>query len=99
MQAISCSTAQIAERLDSGRSVAEKFATIGIVLAGVSALISPLALLTGYYGMNVKEYVPGTSGSLFDFWQTALPTLLVCFAALGLVVLRLWSAPTAAPMN
>lgn len=99
MQVISYSTTQITERLDSGRSVAEKFATIGIVLAGVSALISPLALLTGYYGMNVQEYVPGTSGSLFDFWQVALPTLLVCFAALGFVILRLWSAPTVTPMN
>lgn len=94
MQVISYSTTQITERLDSGRSVAEKFATIGIVLAGVSAVISPLALLTGYYGMDVQEYVPGTSGSLFDFWQVALPTMLVCFSALGFVILRLSSAPT-----
>jgi Mg2+ and Co2+ transporter CorA len=95
LQIISYGTTQITERLDNGRSIAEKFATIGIVLAGLSALISPVALLTSYYGMNVQEYVPGTSGSLFEFWQVALPTLLVCLVALGFVILRLWSTPMA----
>jgi Mg2+ and Co2+ transporter CorA len=93
-QIISYSTTQITERLDAGRTIAEKFATIGVVLAGVSALISPLALLTGYYGMNVQELVPGAGGTLFNFWQVALPVLLVCIVGPGYVILRLWSTPT-----
>ncbi len=92
-QTISYGTTQITERLDSGRSIAEKFTTIGIILAGVSGLISPLALLTSYYGMNVQELVEGAPVSLFDFWQVAMPTLLVCFAGLAFVMLRTMSTP------
>lgn len=93
-QIISYSTTQITERLDAGRTIAEKFATIGVLLAGISALISPLSLLTGYYGMNVQELVPGAGGTLFNFWQIALPVLVVCIIGVGYVILRLWSTPT-----
>jgi Mg2+ and Co2+ transporter CorA len=92
-QIISYGTTQITEKLDAGRTIAEKFATIGVLLAGVSALTSPFALLTGYYGMNVQELVPGGGGTLLNFWQVALPVLLVCIVGIGYVILRLWSTP------
>jgi hypothetical protein len=40
VQIMSYGTTQITERLDNDRRIAEKFATIGVLLAGVSALIS-----------------------------------------------------------
>lgn len=91
LQVISYSTTQITERLDSGRTIAEKFATIGIVLAGISGLTAPLTILTSYFGMNVQELVSGATYTLFDFWQIALPTLLASFIGLGFVVIRLLS--------
>lgn len=58
---------------------------LGLVAAAVASVLAPLGFLTSYFGMNVAEFVPGTSLKLFDFWTlgvplalaTAIPTVLV----------------------
>jgi len=64
-------------------------------LAAVAGIVAPTSLLTGYYGMNVQELNPGTTATLFAFWQIAIPVLLataVCFAFIGL-----WSVSKGSP--
>jgi Mg2+ and Co2+ transporter CorA len=87
---ISHSTTQITERIDNGRTIAEKLTTTGVLLAGVWSLISPLALLTGYYGMDFQKLVPAAGDTLLNSWQVAMPVLLVCTVGLGYVILRLF---------
>jgi Mg2+ and Co2+ transporter CorA len=87
---ISFSTAQITERLDHGRQLAEQFGKIGMVIAAITGVVAPLSLITGYYGMNVKEFTPGAELSLFDVWQIGTPIVLVtviCTAFIGLWML------------
>lgn len=82
---ISYNATQITERLNQGTKVAEQFAKIGMVIAGIAGIAAPLGLLVGFYGMNVQEFTPGGSVSLFEFWQTGIPIFLgtaVCFAIL-----------------
>ncbi|KAK3176619.1 hypothetical protein OEA41_007942 [Lepraria neglecta] len=74
---ISYSATQITERLDAGRKLGEQFAKIGMFLAALAGIVAPMSLLTGFYGMNVKEFVPGTSTTLFEFWQIGIPVLLL----------------------
>ena len=74
---ISYSATQITERLDSGQRLGEQFAKIGMFLAALAGIVAPLSLLTGFYGMNVQELVPGTSGTLFGFWRIGIPVLLL----------------------
>ena len=62
VQIISYGTTQITERLDNGRTIAEIFAMIGVLLAGVSVLISFGALDRLLRRMNVQEFVPGAGG-------------------------------------
>lgn len=57
-------------------------------LAGLAGIVAPMSLLTGYYGMNVQELVPGTNGTLFEFWQIGAPILL--FTASGVSVATIW---------
>lgn len=45
-------------------------------IAGIAGIAAPLGLLLGFYGMNVQEFTPGASVSLFDFWQTGIPIFL-----------------------
>jgi len=71
VQIISYGTTQITERLDNGRTIAEIFATIHVLLAGVSALIS-FDAFDRLLRNDVQELVPGTGGTLFNFWQVAL---------------------------
>lgn len=56
-------------------------------LAGLAGIVAPLSLLTGYYGMNVREFVPGTSRTLFDFWQIGLPILLITGVSMAFIAL------------
>ena len=88
---ITYATTQITERLDSGRAVAERFATIGIFLGGVSSLLSPFALLTSYFGMNVSEFVGQEGGlsTLYEFWKVGMPLVVVAGMGMGYLCLRL----------
>lgn len=82
-QVISYNATQITERLNHGTKVAEQFAKVGMVIAGIAGTTAPLGLLVGFYGMNVQEFTSGGSVSLFDFWQAGIPIFLattVCFA-------------------
>ena len=75
------------DRLDQGSKVAEQFAKIGMVIAGIAGIVSPLGLLTSFYGMNVQEFTSGASVSLFEVWKIGLPLLLatiVCFVFVGI---------------
>lgn len=88
---ITYATTRITERLDSGRAAAERFATIGIFLGGFSSLLSPLALLTGYFGMNVEEFVGQEGGllTLYEFWKWGMPLIVVATVGMGYLGLRL----------
>lgn len=58
-----------------------------MVIAAVTGIVSPLSLLTSFYGMNVKEFSSDGSATLFDFWQVGMPILLlsaVCIACLAI---------------
>ena len=81
---LSLSTSQITSRLDSGGVVAEKLAKIGLVMAGITSVLSPFAILTGFYGMNVSELTQGGHASLFDFWSLAIPTTLFMCATFSI---------------
>ena len=39
--------------------MAEQVGKIGMVIAVITGVVAPLSLITGYYGMNVKEFTPG----------------------------------------
>ena len=84
---MSYSAAQITERLDGGREIAEQVGKIGIFLAGLAGIVAPMSLLTGFYGMNVKELTQGANGTLFDFWEVGIPVLLVTAISVGFIVL------------
>ncbi|KAK5076250.1 hypothetical protein LTS08_006876 [Lithohypha guttulata] len=66
---LSYSTTQIANNLDKGSRIGERITTIGLVLAAISGLTSPLAVVTSYFGMNVVELVEGdrSADSCFIF--------------------------------
>lgn len=49
--------------------------------------MAPMSLLTGFYGMNVKELTQGATGSLFDFWEIGIPVLLVTAIAVAFTML------------
>lgn len=87
---LSYSTAKIAERLESGTKVGEKIAAVGIVLAAISGVTSPLAIVTGYFGMNVDSLVEGGKSTTFDFWSTALPVIAFSTVVIGIMALRLF---------
>ena len=42
-------------------------------MAMISAVVGPLTLITGYYGMNVQEFVPDTTLTLVDVWEVGMP--------------------------
>ncbi|KAJ9646488.1 hypothetical protein H2199_002537 [Coniosporium tulheliwenetii] len=85
---ISYSTTQITDRLDKGRIATERFTKVGIAIAGIAAIVTPLSLLTSFFGMNVVEFSPDASATLFDFWQIGVPVLLA--TAVGFSFLSLW---------
>lgn len=76
---ISYSATRITERVDQGSKIAEQFTKIGIVIAGVAGIVSPLSLLTSFYGMNVQEFTSGASISLFDVSKIGLPLFVATF--------------------
>ena len=86
-QVISYNATQITERLDRGREVAERFGKIGVFLAALAGLVAPMSLLTGFYGMNVKELTQGATGTLFGFWEIGIPVLLVTAVSVAFIVL------------
>ena len=86
-QIISYSTAQITERLDQGRKVAEQFTKIGMFLAALAGIVAPMSLLTGFYGMNVQELTSSANASLFGFWQIGIPVLMVTAICIAFIVL------------
>lgn len=90
-QILSDSTAQIIHRMDSGQQLGERLATIGLVLAAVSFLSTPFVMVTGYFGMNVRELIEETTPTMFEFWQTTLPFMAVSIGLLIIVFLRLIS--------
>lgn len=86
---LSYSATQIADRLDQGRKIAERVAYIGVVLASISGLTSPLAVITGFFGMNVSEFTNGGQIALFEFWEIALPVVAVTILVVCVILLRL----------
>lgn len=87
MQVISYSTTEITQRLDRGRKIGEQFAKIGIIIATISAVITPLGLVTSYYGMNVKEFTNDSGLPLFEVWKVGAPVLLVVMVSSGFITL------------
>lgn len=78
----------IVARLDSSSKTAEKLGTLGLILTGMSCIITPLSLLTSYYGMNVGDFVEGATLTLFGFWEIALPMVTLSLCGLILIVVR-----------
>lgn len=74
----------------TGYELAERLTTIGVVIAMVTGLVSPLSLLTSFYGMNVEEFVAGAPLSLFDFWKFGIPLLLLTGICFLLIVVYIW---------
>lgn len=58
-------------------------------LAGLAGVVAPMSLLTGFYGMNVKEFTSEATATLFDFWQIGIPIVLA--AGLCLAFLTIWA--------
>ena len=92
---ISYSTASITERLDQGQKIGEQFARIGMIIAAITGIVSPLSLITSYYGMNVQEFTAGGNASLFEVWEVGTPMLLV--SVLTTVFIALWLATRRGP--
>lgn len=88
---LSYSMARIAERLESGSRAGEKIAAVSIVLAAISGVTFPLAIVTGYFGMNVNSLVEGGKSTPFDFWSIALPVIAFSLVVIGTMALRLFS--------
>lgn len=57
-------------------------------LAGLAGIVAPMSLLTGFFGMNIKELSPGANGTLFEFWEIGIPVLLV--TAIGVAFIIVW---------
>lgn len=75
-------------RLDRSHSSSEVLTKLGFAAAGLASVVTPLGLLTSYYGMNVAEFVPGTTLTLFDFWSVGIPFVLV--TAVPLLFVCVW---------
>ena len=84
----SYNTTQITERFDYGRTVAEQFSKIGVFLAGFAAIVALMSLLTGYYGINVREMIPGATAILFQFRRIGVPMLIK--TGVSVVFITLW---------
>lgn len=83
--AISYNTAAITSRLDGGRDAADRLTKVGVLVGVIACVVSPLGLLTSFYGMNVQEFQPGAGASLFQFWQIGMPVLLLTLIGSALV--------------
>ena len=66
-------------------------------LAALAGIVAPMSLLTSFYGMNVKELTQGAAGTLFQFWEIAIPVLLVTAISVAFVVLWMMTGSETAP--
>lgn len=85
---MSYSATEIVSRLDGSGKMTERIGSLGLILTGLTCIVTPLSLLTSYYGMNVGDFVEGASTTLFEFWRIALPTVTLSLAFLVLVLVR-----------
>jgi len=76
------------QRLDRNNSSSEILTKLGLGAAGIASIVTPLSFLTSYFGMNVEEFVPGTTLTLFDFWTVGIPTMLA--TAIPLLIACVW---------
>ena len=56
-------------------------------LSALAGIVAPISLLTGFYGMNVKELTQGATGTLFGFWEISIPVLLVTAVSVAFIIL------------
>lgn len=87
--AISYNISSITARLDGGRQAAERLTKVGLVVGVIASVVSPMGLLTSFYGMNVEEFAPGAGASLFQFWQIGMPLLLLSLVTSAFVAVWL----------
>ena len=66
-------------------------------LAVLAGIVGPMSLLTSFYGMNVQELVPGTTTTLFEFWQIGIPVLLITSVSVAFVTLWMITDAKKAP--
>jgi Mg2+ and Co2+ transporter CorA len=59
-----------------------------MVIAAIACVVSPLGLLTSFYGMNVREFTDGGNVGLFEFWEMGMPVALV--TGVSFVFLVVW---------
>lgn len=82
----SVTAASIAHSVESSKGLGQRFARISLVLTGLAGIVTPVNILTSFYGMNVQEFSPGAAVGLDQFWQVGLPVLLACAVAMGVLV-------------
>lgn len=66
-------------------------------LAGLAGIVAPMSLLTGFYGMNVRELTQGATGTLFEFWEIGIPVLLVTAICVAFVILWMMTGSSLTP--
>ena len=86
---VSCNTSKMTHKLEQGNHLSDQFTRIGIVVASLAAVISPISLLTGFFGMNVHEFTSDATIGLYDFWQYGVPLLM--FALIGFAFFTSWA--------
>ena len=65
-----------------------------MVVAGITCVVSPLSLLTSFYGMNVEEFTSDSKISLFNFWKGGLPVVLATVIPFTLLIVWLTTGGT-----
>lgn len=90
LQTISYNTTKITQNMDSGQELTEKLTTIGLIMAVMAAVMTPMNLLTSYYGMNVSDFTTNTTVSLVDFWHWASFSSIVAVVSLGVTTAWVW---------
>ena len=76
-------------QLSSKGYVVDRFAKIGMALAGIASIVAPLSLLTSFYGMNIQEFTSGANVSLYDFSKGALPIIFLTLVSFGFLMVWL----------
>ena len=58
--------------------MADQFTKIGMIIAGLACVVSPMSLLVGFYGMNVKEFVGDNADiTMYDVSKIGIPMVLL----------------------
>jgi len=53
------------------QDITDQFAKIGMLIAGIACVVSPIGVLVGFYGMNVKEFTgDGAVITMYDVSKT-----------------------------